>query len=90
MADASTLCSIRWLSGLYESRNVVWDELLPTGGDRIGERKRVSTKQDLNGIITEFRAYLALNAHHRHNKPPRTMLTTIAVMLPTIHNMNKS
>ena len=36
------------------------------------------------------KGYFALNAHHRHNKPPNTMLTTTMVMLPTIHNMNNS
>jgi hypothetical protein len=36
------------------------------------------------------RAYLALKAHHRHNKPPSTMLAATAVMLPTIHSMNNS
>lgn len=35
-------------------------------------------------------AYLALQAHHTHNKPPSTMLITTTVMLPTIHNMKRS
>ena len=36
------------------------------------------------------RAYLALKAHHKHNKPPNTMLATTTVILPTIHSMNSS
>jgi hypothetical protein len=35
-------------------------------------------------------AYLALRAHHTHNRPPSTMLTTTAVMLQIIHNMKRS
>ena len=34
--------------------------------------------------------YLALKTHHRHNKPPSTMLATTPVILRTIHPMNNS
>ena len=44
------------------------------------------TEKDTNTV----NVYFALKAHHRHNKPPNTMLATIPVMLTTIHAMNNS
>src|SRR5262245_38905247 len=37
-----------------------------------------------------LRTYLALKAHHRHNRPPSTILAATTVILPTIHSMNNS
>gem|GEM_PF-6247831 len=56
-----------------------------------GSGKASARKQEIYDIILRVvRTYLALNAHHRHNKPPKTILPTIPAMLTTIHPMNNS
>jgi hypothetical protein len=42
-------------------------------------------------IVGDQRAcLLPLKAHHTHNKPPKTILATTTVILPTTQNMNNS
>src|SRR6185295_5572828 len=56
-----------------------------------GERKGLGTKtRNLRHHLRVVRTYFALNAHHRHNKPPKTILPTIPAILTTIHPMNNS
>jgi hypothetical protein len=56
-----------------------------------GEQKGLCTKtSDLRHHLRVVRTYFALNAHHRHNKPPKTILPTIPAILTTIHPMNNS
>src|SRR6185295_1941289 len=56
-----------------------------------GERKAIGTKtRNLRHHLRIVRTYFALNAHHRHNKPPKTILPTIPAILTTIHPMNNS
>ena len=65
---------LEWLDGIIEM------------GQRIAWKERTTARKKDDVV----RAYLALNAHHRHNTPPNTILATTAVMLPTIHSINAS